>query len=810
MKSDTKSLKTPYFLLGGGEMGELIRERDWSITSLGPPESWPQTLQTMVGVMLDNPFGMYIAWGKEYIQLYNDGYRPILGATKHPNALGISTRNTFAEIWHIIGSMFDGVMNGKAVGFPDFRLELDRNGFAEECYFDFSYSPIRMDDGTVCGVLVTVIETTNKKKAEEALKASEERFRTMADNIPQLAWMADRNGSIYWYNKRWFNYTGTNLVEMQGWQWRKVHHPKYVKNVEDKFKKAIKMAEPWEDTFPLRRSDGTFRWFLSRAFPIRNEEGAVLQWFGTNTDITEQIEVKQALTESEQRFRTMAEATDLLIAVGDETGNSIYFNKAWTDFTGKPLEEILKLNWVDLIHPDDRDNYLSIYLNAFEKRKAFIGEFRVRNKEGKYRWLLVQAPPRFSADGTFAGYINSGIDITDRKNAENLLQQNEQNLRNTIIQAPVAMAILKGKDYVVELANERMYELWGKSAEILMNRPIFEALPEAKDQGFEVLLEGVFKTGETYSASGMPIYLPRNDKNELVYLNYVYEPYREADGKVTGILVVAIDVTDQVKACHKIEEVVAERTKELELANNKLQKTNAELAQFAYIASHDLQEPLRKITTFSHMLEDSLGDNLDEQSKKFLQKINTSSSKMSMLIRDVLNYAQLGKENVQFEKVDLNQIIESVKADYELLIEQKQASIITNHLPVLKAIPLQMAQLFGNLIGNALKFSRKDQPPVIKIIAENTKSQEIDNLKLYKKPAYYKIQIKDNGIGFKNENAEQIFSIFQRLHRKSEYEGTGIGLALCKKIVLNHQGNVNANGSSENGAVFNIYLPVKQ
>ncbi len=144
-----------YFLQGGGEMGELIRAKDWSKTSLGDPAGWPQSLRKMVAVMLDNPFGMYIAWGDDYTQLYNDGYRPILGATKHPHALGISTKETFAQIWNIIGSMFDGVMKGKAVGFSDFMLRLNRNGFVEECYFDFSYSPIRKDNGEVGGILVT-------------------------------------------------------------------------------------------------------------------------------------------------------------------------------------------------------------------------------------------------------------------------------------------------------------------------------------------------------------------------------------------------------------------------------------------------------------------------------------------------------------------------------------------------------------------------------------------------------------------------------------------------------------------------------
>ncbi len=151
-------------------MGELIRAKDWSKTSLGDPSNWPQSLRTMVAMMLENPFGMYIAWGKEYSQLYNDGYRPILGANKHPSALGIGTHQTFSEIWHIIGPMFDGVMKGKAVGFPDFMLRLNRNGFEEECYFDFSYSPIRKDDGEVGGVLVTVIETTEKKKNDRSIK----------------------------------------------------------------------------------------------------------------------------------------------------------------------------------------------------------------------------------------------------------------------------------------------------------------------------------------------------------------------------------------------------------------------------------------------------------------------------------------------------------------------------------------------------------------------------------------------------------------------------------------------------------------
>lgn len=150
-------------------MGELIRSTYWSLTPIGDVSDWPVSLRISLGNMLSTPFPTYIAWGKEFIQMYNDGYMPILGSLKHPAAVGISTRETFAEIWHIIGPMFADVMDGKAVGFPNFMLPLNRNGFIEECFFDFSYSPIKDESGAVGGVLVTVIEVTEKVNALNAL-----------------------------------------------------------------------------------------------------------------------------------------------------------------------------------------------------------------------------------------------------------------------------------------------------------------------------------------------------------------------------------------------------------------------------------------------------------------------------------------------------------------------------------------------------------------------------------------------------------------------------------------------------------------
>jgi light-regulated signal transduction histidine kinase (bacteriophytochrome) len=291
----------------------------------------------------------------------------------------------------------------------------------------------------------------------------------------------------------------------------------------------------------------------------------------------------------------------------------------------------------------------------------------------------------------------------------------------------------------------------------------------------------------------------------------VYEAYRDGDGKISGIMAVATDVTEQVIARRKIEDLVTERTKELEIANLNLQKSNSELSQFAYITSHDLQEPARKISTFVEILTRSLGENVDHRSKTYLTKIERSASRMLSLIRDVLSFSRLDKETKRFSAVDLNSVLDAVKSDFELLIEEKQCIIESNILPIIEAIPIQMSQLFGNLISNALKFVSTTTTPKITISADFLSQAEFDiHPELTQGIPHYKISFKDNGIGFNQSNADQIFNIFQRLHSRTEYEGTGIGLAMCKKIAENHKGNIHAISSPGNGATFVVVLPAIQ
>ena len=245
--------------------------------------------------------------------------------------------------------------------------------------------------------------------------------------------------------------------------------------------------------------------------------------------------------------------------------------------------------------------------------------------------------------------------------------------------------------------------------------------------------------------------------------------------------------------------------KELEQKVRELNASNKNLEQFAFVASHDLQEPLRKISMFSNIIE--MSAKLSGKNATYFNKINESSKRMSLLINDILNYSRLNQKATVYEETNLNILLGNVLAEMELKIHEKNAIISIPELPTLNVIPLQISQVFSNLIHNALKFSTGK--PHITITSNELSHHEIASIEgLDTSKDYYHIKFEDNGIGFDQQFANKIFIIFQRLHDKSSYEGTGIGLALCKKIIENHQGIINAEGRENEGAVFNIYLPV--
>jgi light-regulated signal transduction histidine kinase (bacteriophytochrome) len=260
----------------------------------------------------------------------------------------------------------------------------------------------------------------------------------------------------------------------------------------------------------------------------------------------------------------------------------------------------------------------------------------------------------------------------------------------------------------------------------------------------------------------------------------------------------------------ELEVRVAQRTQELTQANQDLRRSNDNLQQFAYVASHDLQEPLRKIQSFGDMLLQQPTMPLDEQSNYMLQRMVDAGSRMSKLVSDLLTFSRIKTQQESFDEVSLQQIVERVLDTLDMAIERAGAQIDVRPLPSIKGDATQLGQLFQNLLSNALKFAPLDRPPVISIRSEE---REKDDIPAQLQPnstaqRFYQITVSDNGIGFDDKYVDRIFRVFQRLHGKNEYAGTGIGLAICQRVVENHGGAITATSQLGQGSTFYIYLPI--
>lgn len=429
--------------------------------------------------------------------------------------------------------------------------------------------------------------------------------------------------------------------------------------------------------------------------------------------------------------------------------------------------------------------------------------------------------PLQDAKGQIYGVICTAIDVTQEVIARNKLEEAEQNMRGAVELAQLGTwsidVATNGLTY-----SDRLIQWFGYDpAAHNYNEVIPILLEEDRERVANAVAWALNpESGGLYEETYTVIH-PTTGKKRILHAQgkTVFDP----QGNAVRMNGTAQDITIQIELQMELENQIQERTEEIgavieelratneELENTNLQliHSNQELEQFAYIASHDLQEPLRKISTFVQLLESKITGQLDEKTLGYIDKIKDATARMGKLIRDVLAYSALPKDDTTFVVVNLEDTVKNALEDYDVLMERTGAKITWNELPVIKGIPLQMSQLFFNLIGNALKFIKPNVQPKINIQCSIASTDEIRSVHLKEGTSYYKIQFSDNGIGMKPEDTAKIFNIFQKLHRKNEFAGTGIGLSMCKKIVQNHNGEIDASQSNENGAVFNVYLPIK-
>lgn len=416
----------------------------------------------------------------------------------------------------------------------------------------------------------------------------------------------------------------------------------------------------------------------------------------------------------------------------------------------------------------------------------------------------------------------AGSPVEEMNRTSITLAESEALYKNMIEEASVATCLFMGKEMVFDIVNQPMLDILGKGDAIL-GKPVAEALPDLEGQPFFGILDEAFTTGIPYGAEAVPADLVVNGKLGTYYFDFTYKPIRNGAGEVFAIMQMAMDVTSQVlsrqhleasearyrQLSHELETLVEVRTQELTVTNQDLVRSNESLQQFAYIASHDLQEPLRKIQSFSTLLQSRYASELGKEGVDYLSRMNSAGLRMSNLIKDLLTYSQITTRQQVYGPVDLNTIVARALHTLEWQTEERQAQVGVAELPVVRGDASQLEQLFQNLISNALKFTPLAKRPRIMV---NCQVRDRADLPSAVRPngrtdQFCQIDVSDEGVGFDTQYLDRIFQVFQRLHGKDELPGTGVGLAICQRVVENHGGGITATSTAGKGATFSVFLP---
>jgi PAS domain S-box-containing protein len=635
--------------------------------------------------------------------------------------------------------------------------------------------------GTLLGVLIAVAagwtarrDSAARAIAEAARREGETRFSVLANNISQLAWMADETGSIFWYNDRWFAYTGSTLAEMAGWGWQKVHHPDHVQRVVDKITNCFRTGEVWEDTFPLRGRDGVYHMFLSRAVPVRDEEGKVTRWFGTNTDISES-------KQSDAKYRGLLEAAPDAMVVVNVAGEivlvnvqaEVQFGYRRNELVGQRIKNIIPKGFAERIIADGTRSAAEALAQQIGTGIELIG----RRKDGAEFPIEIMLSPLESPEGIL---VTAAIrDISARKGAEKHLAQMEGRYRGLLEAAPDAMVVVNVAGQIV-LLNVRAEKEFGYRRDELLGQPVKNIIAEGFAE--RLLADGLRSVDDALAqkiGTGIELTARRKD-GSLFPIEMMLSPLESSEGVLVTAAIRDISTRKKAEAnlLRKIEE---------------LNRSNEELGQFAYIASHDLQEPLRMVASYTQLLSRRYKGKLDTEADEYIDFAVDGANRMQRLIQDLLAFSRVGTKGRDLRETSGDEALRVALRNLRTAITDSHAVVTHDPMPLVLADEIQLTQLFQNLIGNAIKYQNAGTPRVHVSVARNGEGKWV-------------FSVKDNGLGIAPQYFEKIFGMFQRLHKRDEFAGTGIGLAICKKIAERHGTTISVESEPGQGATFRFAL----
>ncbi|SFO23144.1 two-component system, chemotaxis family, CheB/CheR fusion protein [Chitinophaga sp. YR627] len=525
-----------------------------------------------------------------------------------------------------------------------------------------------------------------------------------------------------------------------------------------------------------------------------------------NSDLEYKVlERTRELTMSEERFRLVSKATNDTVWDWNLTNNTVWWSDNFYAAYGYQKEgSNNRTFWQENIHPEDRErvkNSISRAINT--KQSQWTEGYRMRRENGTYAFVLDRGYLLVDEYATPYRMLGSLMDVTNLRQAERQAVVNREEKLFLAESIPLILWTAE-PDGNVNFVNEQFCTYTGNSLQELQEHGWESVIHKDEIKSWKNAMERAIRSKEDFS---MEMRLSDQAGNYHWFLHRT-RVQKNADGKSTALVGTSTDIHEQKMAAEIMEQRIEERTLALKRANEDLESSNAELQQYAFVASHDLKEPLRKIHMFGNMLKDRYQATMEDKARDYLSRIIGSSARMASLIDDLLRFSRLSQVSF-FEQADLKVIINEILSDLEILIQEKNARVTVSSLPVIEAVPGQLRQVFQNLLSNAFKFSRKDIQPVISITATRIKEKKFDSPQEADGP-FVCISITDNGIGFDEKYLDKIFVLFQRLHTKDKYEGTGIGLAVTRKIIDKHNGLITAHSREKEGATFNIILPVKQ
>lgn len=510
-------------------------------------------------------------------------------------------------------------------------------------------------------------------------------------------------------------------------------------------------------------------------------------------EMAQRRKAEQSLQQSETRFREAFLHAPTGIGLLSPSGNWMQVNQALTKITGFSEEEFRDKILADLLHPDEAGQALATMAQMIAGEvKTFALEHRFRHQTGNFIPVLVNVSQVRSEDSRLLYFIVQVLDITKRKQALEETRRAKE-FSESIIRSSSDGIFAFDLEARVTVWNNGMEEMTGISAAEARGELLAEVLPFLAEPGGDQALRRIL-AGGTVRAAERPFSVPASGRSG--YFAGHYAPLHDSDGGITGGVAVVRDVTRQ-----------RESRERLQAFTELLKQRNRELQDFAYVASHDLQEPLRKVRAFGDRLERKCKDLLDDQARDYLKRMQDAAGRMQTLINDLLAFSRITTAAHPFRSVDLGEIAQEVVSDLESRIEETGGTVEIGELPTIEADATQMRQLLQNLIGNGLKYHKPDTPPRISVFA--TKHAREDHLPPLRGTASL-IHVRDNGIGFEEKYLDRIFTVFQRLHGRNEYPGTGVGLAICRKIAERHNGWITATSTPGEGSTFIAGLPHKQ